>query len=135
MPSHFWDDAFSIACYLINRMPTPTFANHSPFDTLFNCKPDYTFLWVFECVCRPNLHPYNSNKFQPRSTQCLFLGYNPCHNVYKCLHLQIGRLYISRDVVFNDSIFACTYGPSTHIFSPSTTSQPISLSIIFNAST
>jgi hypothetical protein len=76
---------------------TPSFSNHSLFDTHFNCRPDYTFLWVFGCVCWPNLHPYNSNKFQPLSAQCLFFCYNPCHKGYKCLHLQIGHrsLYLS----------------------------------------
>jgi hypothetical protein len=77
MPLHFLDDAFSTACYLINRMPTPSFSNHSLFDTHFNCRPDYTFLWVFGCVCWPNLHPYNSNKFQPLSAQCLFFLLQP----------------------------------------------------------
>jgi hypothetical protein len=47
LPFKFWDDAFSTACYLINRMPTPVLKNHSPFETLFKCSPDYQFLRVF----------------------------------------------------------------------------------------
>jgi hypothetical protein len=58
VPSQYWDDAFSTACYLINRMPTPVLKNRSPFELLFKCKPDYTFLRTFGCACWPNLRPY-----------------------------------------------------------------------------
>jgi hypothetical protein len=108
LPLKFWDDAFSTACYLINHMPTSVLKNYSPFETLFKCYPDYTFLRTFGCLCWPNLRPYNSNKFQPRSVRCLFLGYSPLHKGYKCLHLPTNRLYISRDVIFTESEFPYT---------------------------
>ena len=43
----FWDDAFQTACYLINRLPTSTIKNLSPFEKLFNQALDYNFLRVF----------------------------------------------------------------------------------------
>ena len=43
----FWDDAFQTACYLINRLPTSTIKNLSPFEKLFNQAPDYNFLRIF----------------------------------------------------------------------------------------
>jgi hypothetical protein len=36
---------------------------------------------------------------------CIFLGYSICHKDYQCLNLKNGRLYISRDVVFKETIF------------------------------
>jgi hypothetical protein len=105
VPLHHWDDAFQTACYLINRLPTPTLNNSSPYVTLFQSSPDYTLLRVFGCACWPNLRPYNSHKLQPHSTQCVFLGYSLHHKGYKCLNIKSGRLYISRDVVFEESIF------------------------------
>lgn len=50
MPIHFWDDAFSTPCYLINRMPTVILKNKSPFEVLFKCNPDYKFLRIFGCA-------------------------------------------------------------------------------------
>ena len=79
MPLHFWDDAFSTTYYLINRTPTVTLKNKSPYEVLFKCNPNYKFLRIFGCACWPNLRPYNANKFQPRSSQCIFLGYSPRH--------------------------------------------------------
>jgi hypothetical protein len=132
MPFHYWDDAFSTACYLINRMPTPVLSNRSPFVTLFNCQPNYNFLRVFGCACWPNLRPYNKNKFQPRSIQCLFLGYSPQHKGYKCLHLPTKRLYISRDVIFNEEIFPCQQNPLIQTPATPTSSQNNSLPTIIH---
>jgi hypothetical protein len=100
MPLRFWDDAFQTACYLINRLPTPVLQNKSPFEKLFKSVPDYLFLKTFGCACWPNLRPYNSHKLQPRSLQCVFLGYSLLHHGYKCLHIPTGRLYISRTLFF-----------------------------------
>ena len=83
-------------------MPTPVLSNLSPYEKLFNKPPNHSFLQVFGCACFPNLHPYNKNKLQPRSIRWVFLGYLNMHKGYKCLHLDTGRLYISRDVVFNE---------------------------------
>ena len=118
VPLQFWEDAFSTACYLINRLPTPVLRNNSPIHTLFHREPDYSFLRTFGCACWPNLHPYNKNKLQPWSLLCLFLGYSPLHKRYKCLHLPSNRVYISRDVVFNENSFPYTSASPTSSLSP-----------------
>lgn len=60
----------------------------------------------------------------------LFLGYSPAHKVYKCLDLQSKRLYISRDVLFNEatfpySKFQSTHIPTAHISHTSTVQLPL----------
>jgi hypothetical protein len=83
LSSSFWADAFQTSCYLINRMPTSLLHNKSPFEVLLQTQTDYSFLHVFNCACRPNLLPYNANKLQPRSLECIFLGYSLSHKGYK----------------------------------------------------
>lgn len=104
MPLKFWEDAFLSAVYLINRIPSRVISFETPLERLFHQKPDYTSLRVFGCACWLNLHPYNSHKLDFRSKQCTFLGY-PLHKGFKCLDPSTGRVYISRDVTFDESVF------------------------------
>ena len=105
MPLKFWDEAFLAATYLINRIPSKVINNSTPLELLFGQKPDYSFLRIFGCACWPNLRPYNSRKLQFRSKQCAFLGYSNLHKGFKCLDISTGRVYISRDVVFDEGVF------------------------------
>lgn len=50
----FRDDAFLMATYLINRLPT-TPLGISPFENLFNKSPDFSVMKVFGCACYPYL--------------------------------------------------------------------------------
>ncbi|WVZ68483.1 hypothetical protein U9M48_017417 [Paspalum notatum var. saurae] len=105
MPLKFWDEAFITATYLINRIPSPVTDGVSPLEKLFKQRPDYTSLRTFGCACWPHLRPYNTHKLQFRSKQCVFLGYSTLHKGFKCLDVSSGRVYISRDVVFDENIY------------------------------
>lgn len=105
IPLKFWDEAFLTTSYLINRVPSPIIQNSTPLERLFQQKPDYDTLRVFRCACWPNLHPYNSHKLEYRFKRCAFLGYNHLHKGFKCLDIASGRVYISRDVVFDEEVF------------------------------
>ena len=105
MPLKFWDEAFLTATYLINIVPSKVINYQTPVERLFSTKPDYSFLRIFRCACWPHLRPYNSRKLEFRSKQCTFLGYSPQHKGNKCLEISTGRVYISRDVVFDESVF------------------------------
>jgi hypothetical protein len=105
MPLKYWDEAFLAATYLINRTPTKLLNFDTPLHMLVGATLDYSSFRVFGCVCWPNLRPYNSHKLQYRSIRCVFLGYSNMHKGFKCLDISTGRLYISRDVVFDEKTF------------------------------
>jgi histone deacetylase 1/2 len=107
VPLKYWDEAFSTASYLINRLPSPVIDNSTPLTRLFGHTPNYSFLKVFGCTCWPHLHAYNARKLQFCSRRCVFIGYSMIHKGYKCLDLSTGRLYISRDVdtLYSTSMF------------------------------
>jgi len=105
MPLKFWDEAFATAVFLINRLPSQVINNETPHERLLGQPPDYSFLRTFGCACWPNLRPYNNRKLAFRSKQCVFLGYSPLHKGFKCLEPSVGRVYISRDVVFDEQVF------------------------------
>lgn len=67
VPLKFWDEAFTIACFLINRLPSLVINFDTPLERLLGSKPDYSILKTFGCACWPNLRPYNAHKLQYRS--------------------------------------------------------------------
>ena len=102
LPLSYWPHTFSMATYLINRQPTPFLHNKSPFEALFHQPPNYK-LKKYGCLCFPLTKPYNTHKLQPKATPCLFVGYSPTQNAYKCLDPQAYKLYLSRHVLFDKS--------------------------------
>ena len=106
VPLKFWDEACLTVVFLINRLPSKVINDQTPFERLFGHQPDYSFLRTFGCAVWPNLRPYNSKKLQFRSKRCVFLGYNNLHKGFKCLEPNEGRVYISRDVTFDENVFS-----------------------------
>lgn len=105
IPYSYWSDAFVTAVFLINRLSTPVLSNKSHFEVLFHQKSDYMFLKTFGCQCWPNLRPYNKHKINFRSLPCIFLGYSSSHHGYLCFHVPTARMYVSRDVFFDENTF------------------------------
>ena len=104
LPLSFWPEACITATYIINRLPSQQTQNKSPFELIYDQQPDYSFLKVFGCECFPYLRPFQHQKLNFKLEPCLFLGYSPNHKGYKCLSTS-GRLYISRNVIFNETVF------------------------------
>jgi GAG-pre-integrase domain len=104
VPTCYWDDIFLSMVYLINRQPS-SHNDSSPYFTLFQKLPDYSLLRVLGCLCFPYTRPYTDHKLQPRSLPCVFLGYSLIHKGYECLHIESGKIFISRHVIFDELIF------------------------------
>lgn len=104
MPLQYWWDSFQNVVFLINRLPSTTINNLSPYFTLFNKHPDYSSIRVFGSACYPNLRSYNPHKFAYHTTKFFFLGLSGQHKGFHCLS-STGRLYISRHVIFNKDDF------------------------------
>lgn len=83
MPHTLWAESFCTAVYLINRLPTPVLHGISPYQSLFGHSPDYKMFRIFGCLCYPSLGDYVSNKLQPHSLQCVFVGYSDKHHGYR----------------------------------------------------
>lgn len=113
VPQRFWHFAFDTIVYLINRMPSRTNKNISPFEHVFKHKPDFSFLSVFGCQCFPHLRPYNNHKMDFRSLPCVFLGYSTSHHGYRCFDPFSERLYIVRHFWFHQRSFPYNINPPT----------------------
>ena len=104
-PFKYWVEAYYTANYVSNLLPSAVVGFKSPYELINNLKPDYSFLRVFGSACYPCLRSYGQNKFDPRSLQCIFLGYHSQYKGYRCLYPPTGRIYISRHVIFDEDVF------------------------------
>lgn len=69
---------------LINRMPTALLQLKSPYEALFNTKPNYEKLRIFGCVCYVYDSRPGRSKLDPKSIRCIFLGYSRSQKGYRC---------------------------------------------------
>lgn len=112
MPFKHWDETFRTSVYIINRLPTLTLHQKTPLEILFKTKP-YLVLRTSGCACYPNTRPYNKHKSQHRFVWCTFFGYSLNHKVLSVL--TTGRVFVSRDVIFDEHTFQCASHLSTPI--------------------
>ena len=105
MPIKFWTYAVTTATYLINRLPTKTLHNTSPYYQLFQKQPNYEKLRSFGCLAYPWLRPYTNHKLESRSKPCIFVSYSSSQSAYHLLDPLTNKIYTSRHVYFVESEF------------------------------
>lgn len=74
----------------------------SPHQVLLGKKPGVEFLKCFGCTCYPLIHNKLRNNFEPKTSKCVFLGYSNQHKGNNYFNLDNKKLYISRNVKFNE---------------------------------
>lgn len=115
LPIKYWGDCILAATFFINRLPTPVLDYKTPLDLLYNMPPTYDNIKVFGCLCFASVHI--SDKFSPRAIRCVFLGYPHGHKGYKLLNLNTKQSFISRHMVFHETVFPFldnTHTPTSH---------------------
>jgi len=98
---HFWAEAASTACCLINRSPSIAINKKTPIEVWSGSPANYSELRVFGCIVYA--HAYNG-KLEPRAVKCIFLGYKSGVKGYKLWNPETRKVVISRYVVFNEEI-------------------------------
>ena len=104
VPKSYWSDAVLTACHLINRMPSTVLGGQIPYTVLsldaplFHLPPK-----IFGCVCYVHILGLGSDKLDPRSIKCVFLGYSRTQKGNKCYSPTLRRCFISADVTFDES--------------------------------
>lgn len=101
----YWNHCVLTAVYLINRTPSPLPNDRSPFEILFKTKPNYTRHKVFGCLAFATTLANGKHKFDPRDRKYVFIRYPFGIKGYRLLDLDTKKIFISRNVIFYETIF------------------------------
>ncbi|BAA97099.1 retroelement pol polyprotein-like [Arabidopsis thaliana] len=120
LPRKFRGESILTAIHLINRTPTKILHGKSPYEVLFGSRPSYSALRTFGCLCYAHYRARDKDKFSERSRRCVFVGYPYGKKGWRLYDLEKNKFFVSRDVVFQETVFPYgTIESSSIPFSPS----------------
>lgn len=94
-PPLYWVEALHTATHILNLLPTSRRPHLTPYEALYQSKPDYSHLHISGCLCYPNVSATAPHKLAPRSIPCVFIGYPSSHKGFRCLDLSSDKVIIS----------------------------------------
>ena len=102
LPGQFWGEAIATAVYLLNRAPTKSVCGMTPYEALYKVKPRVDHLRTFGCIGHVKKVGWHLPKLVDRSSEMVFIGYEPNSKAYRLFDPRTKKLCVSRDVVFEE---------------------------------
>ncbi|XP_060182255.1 uncharacterized protein LOC132611916 [Lycium barbarum] len=104
LPHHFWAEAISTACHVLNRCLIRPILKKTPYELWNGKKPNISYFHSFECKCFVhNNGKDNIGKFDPRSDEGIFVGYSNNSRSYRIFNKRIKSIEESVRVIFYDN--------------------------------
>ena len=102
----FWAEAISTAAYVRNRLPTMALKeNETPCERWYGRKPDVSHFRVFGCMAYAHVPDNERRKLDKKSKKIRFVGYSLTSKGYRLFDETNQKMYIRRDVEFNENDF------------------------------
>lgn len=98
----FWSEAIATAAYLANRSPKVVLAGRTPYELWFKKRPNISNLKIFGCKAYPLVPAKDRQKFDKKSSDCIFVGYYKDPNTYKLWNIKSKKFIRSSDVIFDE---------------------------------
>ena len=101
LPEFFWAEATQTAAYIRNRCTSrSTSSDATPYEIWYGSKPIVSHFKIFGAQAFVlNKNP-NLGKFDPKSNECIFVGYSRESKAYMLWDPSQKKLIVSRDVEF-----------------------------------
>lgn len=103
LPAELWAEAVRNAVYVLNRLPTRALTGITPYEAFTEKKPDVGHLRVFGCLVHMRTPGNQIKKLDDRSIHVVNLGRELGTKGYRLFDPVSGRVYASRDVVFEEA--------------------------------
>jgi Reverse transcriptase (RNA-dependent DNA polymerase)/gag-polypeptide of LTR copia-type/Integrase core domain/GAG-pre-integrase domain len=123
LPTKFWGEAISTACYVQNRLPTKA-ANKTPFELWSGVRPNIKHLRVFGCKAYAHIPKEKRTKWDAKATEGVMVGYSETSTGYRVLHPDTNKITISRTVEFDEGFGFCKVSDFHDVSSNNTEEKP-----------
>lgn len=102
LPKYFWAEATNMAVYLMNRTISAS-TGKVPEETFSKKRIDLSNLRIFGTRAMVHVPKEKRKKWDPKSTQLTFVGYDEETKGFRCINRDTNTLIISRDVIFHEN--------------------------------
>ncbi|KAK3020800.1 hypothetical protein RJ639_047756 [Escallonia herrerae] len=96
-------EAVNTDCYLVNRSPSSAINHRVPEEVWSDKQVNFSAMRIFGCPAYVHLRNKERSKLDPKSKECIFLGYEEGVKGYRLWDPVAKKRVISRDVVFNEA--------------------------------
>ncbi|GJY01647.1 retrovirus-related pol polyprotein from transposon TNT 1-94 [Tanacetum coccineum] len=104
LPQKFWCNAVDTLTYILNRILIRAILGKTPYELLRGRKPTLDYFKVFGSKCFIlNTKDYLT-KFDPKSYECVFLGYSQNSKAYVILNKHTRKIEDSLNVTFDETL-------------------------------
>ena len=106
LPDRYWVEAVDAAAYIRNRTSTSSIKGFkTPYEVWSGEKPNIEHLKVFGCIAYSHIPDSQRQKLDKKAVKLRFVGYCIQSKGYRLLDEKTSRVFIRRDVIFNEQDF------------------------------
>ncbi|GKD22750.1 retrovirus-related pol polyprotein from transposon TNT 1-94 [Tanacetum coccineum] len=103
LPQKFWCNAVDTSTYILNRILIRDILGKTPYELLKGRKPTLDYFRVFGSKCFILNYKDYLTKFDPKSYECVFLGYSQNSKAYIILNKHTRKIEESLNVTFDET--------------------------------
>ncbi|GKB03032.1 retrovirus-related pol polyprotein from transposon TNT 1-94 [Tanacetum coccineum] len=122
-----WAEAIHIACYTQNRSLIRLHYNKTPYELMYDKKPDLSFLCVFGSLCYPTNDNEDLGKLNAKADIGIFVGYEPAKKAFRIYNKRtrnfLETIHVTFDEVTTMASEQFDSGPGLQVMTPATSSS------------
>ena len=112
LPKQNWAEAAATAVYLLNRRPSSSLIDMTPYQAWTGVKPDLSHLRVFGSLAHVQVSSHKRDKLDATSFVGVLVGFSFNARAYRILRLSDDAVIESRDVVFDERVYGYRTKPA-----------------------
>ena len=109
LPKSYWAKAANTTIYLMNRSTISGVHNLAPYEKFYGKNPYLSHVRILGSIAFVHIPHEKRQKLDPKSEKYILVGYSLEQKGYKCFNPFIRKVWVSRDVIFDESASQYTF--------------------------